>query len=435
MLRMLMAMIRRTTWVSRGFSSCGNAFSLLRSRPCPAGVYASQDLPMHAAVRSFCTRSAWMRRRSLHDVWFTAQWIRKCFRGWRTWVAICGPAAWQAWREAREEGGVGEEMCELLADARGDPLAEAEVLATTPAQLTLVAGQWRVAACFGRLRPKRVTPLSHGAATRPCALMLLLLRAAGAVGEAQTGVATVGERADRAQVVSVASAAARLAARQEAIAQARRMAVLTAKTFVKTKFERKRQQVTDDAHEDGMLRTAAKRRRAVSIAAAASFRAGQTAGGRDTWAVRHVVALRMHGRAHWFLVRWEGGHEDSWLPYTMLNVTSQAAARRFYYITTGSKWRHTPAKDVQLSGEFRRLKRGRDVGSSRSGPSARDGAEAARAPGRRRTTGVDDGWDHERRPRVAVDDTEELSTRGEQWREFRAAVTAHAARATAPLST
>jgi len=173
----------------------------------------------------------------------------------------------------------------------------------------------------------------------------------------------------------------------------------------------------------------------VSIAAAASFRAGQTAGGRDTWAVRHVVALRMHGRAHWFLVRWEGGHEDSWLPYTMLNVTSQAAARRFYYITTGSKWRHTPAKDVQLSGEFRRLKRGRDVGSSRSGPSARDGAEAARAPGRRRTTGEDDGWDHESRPRVAVDDTEELSTRGVQWREFRAAVTAHAARATGPLST
>ena len=118
---------------------------------------------MHAAVRSFCTRSAWMRRRSLHDVWFTAQWIRKCFRGWRTWVAVCGPAAWQAWREAREEGVVGEEMCELLADARGDPLAGAEVLATTPAQLTLVAGQWRVAACFGRLRPKRVTPLSYGA--------------------------------------------------------------------------------------------------------------------------------------------------------------------------------------------------------------------------------------------------------------------------------
>jgi len=48
---------------------------------------------------------------------------------------------------------------------------------------------------------------------------------------------------------------------------------------------------------------------------------------------------------------------------------------------------------------------------------------------------MDDGWDHERRPRVAVDDLEELSTRGEQWREFRAAVTAHAARATGPLST
>ena len=150
--------------------------------------------------------------------------------------------------------------------------------------------------------------------------------------------------------------------------------------------------------------------------------------GRDTWAVRHVIALRMHGRAHWFLVRWEGDHEDSWRPYAMLNATSQAAARRFYYVTTGSKWRLAPVRDVQHSAAFRKLKRGRDVDSGRSGPSLRDGAEAARAPGRRRSTGVDDGWDHERRPRVAVDDLEELSTRGEQWREFRAAVSTDSAR-------
>ena len=137
----------------------------------------------------------------------------------------------------------------------------------------------------------------------------------------------MGERAARAQVTRVAPVAARLAARQEAIAQAHRMAVLTAKTFVKTiNFERKRQRVAADAHQGSAPPSAAKWRRLVSSAVAGSFRAGRTAVGRDTWAVRHVIALRMHGRAHWFLVRWEGDHEDSWRPYAMLNATSQAAA-------------------------------------------------------------------------------------------------------------
>ena len=98
----LMAAKRAAHAAAYGWSSRSFYGACLHWRALDASYVPKKKGRESAVVKkaAWNSRSTWLGRRSLHDVWSGARQSRLCFGAWRAYVAACGPRAMRAWRDA-----------------------------------------------------------------------------------------------------------------------------------------------------------------------------------------------------------------------------------------------------------------------------------------------------------------------------------------------
>ena len=413
-------------------------FSCVRWRMLRGGADGEQQ-------GRWLSRSKWMARRSVHEVWTGRHFLRRCVAGWRAYVATCGPRAWTEWSEGR-----GGEMGEG-ASGRGD----------------VVRGKWVAEAVVRRVGKEWVADgegdglPSHDAWQLVQALQAWLryneadghtlepwARGRGAVGR-------VGSAA-RAFLAATTTARARAAQsrREEEVARClQRMVKKVASRAVKAAAAEARHdaevrgclsrliaRVESEAKRGegiwlGILARTAKRcaeTRAVRRVAARVLKSGSegapipgdpsavaqaTAG--DYHTVERLLAVERRGRSGvWALVRWAAVADDSWVRRRDLDASSQRLADKIMRSTGRVKAapsfaRPPPRREAatRRREQLQRLRMGDGRSVARGGSAAGAPMELGEAAEGRAV----------KRGRVIADPPAEMDLRGDGWRQGVAA--------------
>ena len=350
----------------------------------------------HVTRPRWFTRSAWMGRRSLHEVHEGGMWCLRCFQGWRRFVYASGPAA---------------ETIRLC--SRGRALDAAQRSAA-------------LRACTGGVREEWIessqVPGSNGDAVR--ALICWQIGGDFRAWALKSGVEreawqAPGDRRVRAAAVVglriMAAAAVDARARSdERLAAGRRRGERTWNAMCKRLYDHsvRASKRKDPASGDG---TRAKRLRAALD--------GERPHPDGSWQVERVLAVQQIQRGtppYAALIRWAGVHDDEWRPWHKLCPAIQEQARRVARATLGV---HIPHRAVGASGpsricprlnptRFRRLRR-----CGERWHAATSLAVQVSLPAYRGVLGVSDASDTVRWCKRAVeDDLEDREIRGDGWR-------------------
>ena len=302
-------------------------------------------------ANGWLTRRVWLKRRSVREAWLTRQWSCKCLSAWRSYVAACGPTAkstyidlWLAGAAPRRmqaalEAAGGVVRATWLDDAldlRGKPVADG--VAAYEAWCALRAlrrwavvhqvegGGARLAVADGSVFDSRT--IGHGIVrTREVSRVARerCERERTEVAAWLSGVITKVEREHRRTsgvYVGMLSQLMRNCERATAQAKRRREHAATARTAA----------VGRKMARTARRRKAAEAARAEAAAAAAALQPvldGQRADDDDQWAWERVLHVRRGpGGGVQLLVRWRGGHDDSWIKYGDLGTSRAAKCAR-----------------------------------------------------------------------------------------------------------